>query len=348
MLLQWCTCLQSEMKSRMPMKFTSKIPWKRTGWNIIRPKANLKETYNCVIEEHLSSQLRKVEEAHVNCKHGESWSLINEITGRRSPAGGQLEGKSQQERVQNWYNHFKNLLGSPPDIDDEDEAIPTVFEKLNIKEGPFDYEEYREAKESLVEGKRCGEDGIAPEVLKRCDLDDIILEFCNQGVLEGKKPEQWSLLNIIPIPKSGDLSKAGNYLGISLSSIVAKIFNKMILCRIRSELDDHLRINQNGFRVGRTTVGHILALQRIIEGGKQTTNQLLLHHWLSEGVWHCSSWQDVKILRAYGIPNRIVGAIGTMYETPELKWSRQMEKLNHLTSQVVSYRETLWPRIFLW
>ena len=160
------------------------------------------------------------------------------------------------------------MLGSPRNIDDEDEVKPTVFEKLSIKEGPFDYDEYREAKESLVEGKSCGE-GIAPEALKRCDLYDIILKFCNQVLLEEKKPEQWSLLNIIPIPKSGDLSKGGNYRGISLSSIVVKIFNKMILCGIRSELDDHMRINQNGFRVGRTTVGHILALRRIIEGSSK-------------------------------------------------------------------------------
>ena len=264
-----------EMKSRKLMKIYQQdiIDENRLKYN--QAKANLKEAYNCVIEEHLSSQLRKVEEAHVNYKHGESWSLINEITGRRSSAGGQLEGKSQQERVENWYNHLKYLLGSPPDIDNEDEAIPTVFEKLNIKEGPFDYEEYREAKESLVEGKSCGEDGIAPEVLKRCDLDDIILEFCNQVLLEGKKPEQWSLLNIIPTPKSGDLSKGGNYRGVSLSSIVAKIFNKMILCRIRSELDNHLRINQNGFRVGRTTV--FLHCEESSKVRKQTTYLLLLH-----------------------------------------------------------------------
>ena len=311
-------------------------------------KANLREAYNCVIEEHLSCQLRKVEEAHVNCKHGESWSLINEITGRRSPAGGQLEGKSQQERVENWYNHFKNLLGSPPDIDDEDEAIPTVFEKLNIKEGPFDNEKYREAKGSLVEGKSCGEDGIAPEVLKRCDLDDIILEFCNQVLLEGKKPEQWSLLNIIPIPKSGNLSKAGNYRGISLSSIVAKIFNKMILCRIRSELDDHLRINQNGFRVGRTTVGHILALRRIIEGVK--TNNLpavITFIDFRKAFDTVHRGKMLKILRAYGIPNRIVSAIGTMYENTRAKVITPDGETEHLTFQPVSCRETLWPRIFL-
>ena len=70
-------------------------------------KPNLKQAYNCVIEDHLSSKLRQVEEAHVNCKHGESWSLINEITGRRSSVGGQLKEKSQQERIENWFNHFK-------------------------------------------------------------------------------------------------------------------------------------------------------------------------------------------------------------------------------------------------
>ena len=42
----------------------------------------------------------------------------------------------------------------------------------------------------------------------------------------------------------------------------------MILNRIGPELDRHLRTNQNGFRVGRSTVGHILALRRLIEGVK--------------------------------------------------------------------------------
>ena len=74
----------------------------------------------------------------------------------------------------------------------------------------------------------------------------------------------------MPIPKSGDLSIGGNYRSISLSSIVAKTYNRMILNRIRPELDRHLRTNQNGFRVGRTTVGHtcILAFRRLIEGVK--------------------------------------------------------------------------------
>ena len=55
-----------------------------------------------------------------------------------------------------------------------------------MKVGPFDQEEYQKAKTALVEGNSCEEDGIPPEILKRCDLDDIILDFCNQTLLHGK------------------------------------------------------------------------------------------------------------------------------------------------------------------
>ncbi|KAJ8383589.1 hypothetical protein AAFF_G00216620 [Aldrovandia affinis] len=50
--------------------------------------------------------------------------------------------------------------------------------------------------------KSAGPDGIPPEVPKNCDLDDIILEICNQALMENIKPDIWSLANIIPVPKS--------------------------------------------------------------------------------------------------------------------------------------------------
>ena len=154
-----------------------------------------------------------------------------------------------------WRGAFQELTWKPPppDNDEEEEEITQVLEDLDIKTVSFEYEK---AKKSLVQWKTCGEDGIPPEVLKRCNLDEIILSFCNNALVNGEKPNQWSILNIIPIPKSGDLSQGGNYRGIGLSSIVAKTYNKMLLKRIRPALYSLLRNNQNGFRVGRTTVGH--------------------------------------------------------------------------------------------
>ena len=92
----------------------------------------------------------------------------------------QLKGGSQKERLENWYNHFQTLLGNPPDIEDEDEEIPIIVENLDIKEGHFSHDEYAQAKSAIVEGQVNGEDGILPEVLKRCDVDDIILYFVIQ------------------------------------------------------------------------------------------------------------------------------------------------------------------------
>ena len=101
---------------------------------------------------------------------------------------------------------------------------------------------------------------------KRCDVDEIILDFCNQALIKDRKPDQLSILNLIPVPKSGDVSDTASYRDISLSSIVAKTYNCLLLNRIRPHLDDELRPNQCGFREKRSTVSQILALRRIIEG----------------------------------------------------------------------------------
>ena len=194
------------------------------------------------------------------------------------------------------------------------------MEELDIKTGPFDQEEREKAMKSSVEGKSCGEYGIPPEVLKRCDMDAIILSFFNNTLVDGEKPNQWSVLNIVPIPKSGDLSLSGNYRGISLSSIVAKTYNRLILNRVRPVLDCHFRTNQNGFRVSRTTVGHILALRRLIEGIKANQLPAIITFIDFRKAFDTIHWgKMLKILRAHGIPEQLVNAFSQMYENARAK-----------------------------
>ncbi|GFR63022.1 retrovirus-related Pol polyprotein from type-1 retrotransposable element R2 [Elysia marginata] len=75
-------------------------------------------------------------------------------------------------------------------------------------------------------------------------------------------------MNIISVPKSGDLSNTYNYRGISLMCDLVKTYNKMILNRIRTIINLRLRMNQNGFHPGHTTVAQIMILRRIIAGVK--------------------------------------------------------------------------------
>ena len=127
-------------------------------------------------------------------------------------------------------------------------------------------------------------------------------------------------MNIIPVPKSGDLSNTNNYRGISLICIIAKMYNRLILNRIRSVIDLKLRINQNGFRPKRTTVAQILTLRRIIEGVKaKNLPAIITFIDFKKAFDTIHRGKMMKILKAYGIPPNLLRAIEGMYTNTKAK-----------------------------
>ena len=66
---------------------------------------------------------------------------------------------------------------------------------------------------------------------------------------------------IPPFPKKDDLGLAKNCRGITLTSIVAKIYNALLRNRIEPKIDNILRKNQNGFRRNRSTTSQIESLK---------------------------------------------------------------------------------------
>ena len=88
---------------------------------------------------------------------------------------------------------------------------------------PFTLDEYRGAMQSLRAGKSCGEDRVYSEVLKWVNIDDLVLGICNRVLEHRELTGQWTISNIIPIPKAGDLRNRDNYRAISLCSVVAKV-----------------------------------------------------------------------------------------------------------------------------
>ena len=54
-------------------------------------------------------------------------------------------------------------------------------------------------------------------------------------------PQDWKKGIIVKLPKKGDLSNCGNWRGITLIAITAKIMGNIIIDRIAKEVDQHLR-----------------------------------------------------------------------------------------------------------
>ena len=292
---------------------TNKDTWKQA-------LGNLYAVYDQVKEKEIEGHIRNIESAHGAQKYGEAWKVVNDITGRKNTKEGQVAGSSPQERVSTWFTSFKQLLGKNPEVENPDEEIASIFQDLDIKDGIFSLDEYRKVKSTLKLGKAAGPDDIPPEVFKSCDFDEICLDFCNKALMENDKPDMWSYMNIIPVPKSGDLSNTNNYRGISLICIIAKIYNRLILNRIRSAIDPKLRYNQNGFRPNRTTVAQILALRRIIEGVKANNLPAIITFIdFKKAFDSIHRGKMLRILKAYGIPPNLLRAIGAMYTNTRAK-----------------------------
>ena len=186
-------------------------------------RALLQSEYQRLEEELLNHQIGEVEKDFHSENTAKAWKVVNNITNRKPSTTGKLKGDSPEERI--WYDHFKNLLGTPdncPPIND----IEPLHTNLNIKDTEFTIEEIREAKKQIREGKAPGEDGIMPETIKRAEVDNILLKISNRILMEGVSPDQLSVLNILPVPKSGDLRVTNNYRGISLTSLVSKLINR--------------------------------------------------------------------------------------------------------------------------
>ena len=95
-----------------------------------------------------ASKLQMVENAHVNSKHELGTCLwyhwkegVHERSTERHPTSS----------FNNLYDHFRNMLGKPSDINDENEEIYPIYEDLDSETGQFSHEEFQEAKSSLFE-----------------------------------------------------------------------------------------------------------------------------------------------------------------------------------------------------
>ena len=145
------------------------------------------------------------------------------------------------------------------------------------------------------------------------------------------------------------MSLPTNYRGISLTSIAAKIYNRLLVNRIVPQVDPLLPKNQNGFRKGRSTISQILSLRRIIEEMRKHNKELTLCFVDFRKAFNSISRQAVfGILPLYRIPKPIVEAIKPLYMNTEATFiTPDGETEFFKISTGVLQGDTLAPFIFI-
>ena len=125
--------------------------------------------------------------------------------------------------------------------------------------------------------------------------------------------------------------------------------NKMILNRIQPHIDPILRPNQNGFRTGRSTTSHILALRRLIEGVKSINLKAIIifidFKKAFDSIYRVTM---LYILEAYGIPEVIIQTIALTYkDTHEKVIIPDGETENFEITKGILQGDTLAPFLFV-
>jgi len=128
-------------------------------------------------------------------------------------------------------------------------------------------------------------------------------------------PDDWSKGLIVKLPKKGELGNCNNWRGITLLSIPSKVFCRILLDRIDQAIDERLRQEQAGFRKGRGCTDQIFALRNIIEQCLEWNSPLVINFIdfkkAFDSIHRNSLW---KILRSYGLPQKIVTLIQLFYQ----------------------------------
>ena len=200
--------------------------------NIQSAQSRLREAFNTLETERINKTLKKFESSNTASDVKSAWKLVKELSGKTKNVV-YIQG---EDSLGQWKNHFKDLLNAEPVPTTDSSPITPIFERsLEIQQGDFTQAEVNTAVHQMKIGMP-GLDDLPSEFWKLPKIKKQLRKFCNQAY-NGNRPKEWGEAALVPIPKKGDLTKCSNYRGIALSQVSSKIYNRLLLNRIRPVVD---------------------------------------------------------------------------------------------------------------
>ena len=174
--------------------------------------------------------------------------------------------------MERWMEHYLQLCKTEKTVSEEAlnsiKLIPIMVE--------LDPEPTASEIEKAINGLA---NGIPPEVVKQGIpvLLPHLHELLSLCWREGEVPQDMRDAKIVTLFKNkGGHSDCNNYRGISLLSIVGKVFARVVLARLQIQADRIYPESQCGFRSGRSTVDMIFSARQLQEKYREQQQPLYL------------------------------------------------------------------------
>ena len=202
-----------------------------------------------------------------------TWQTINELTSRKSGKTtatslivNGLSVANPSELSDKFNNHFATIGSklaskiSSSDTDSHLRYLTGTDKRFELR--PTSTTKVFSLLNKLNKSKATGLDKKSGRLLQECaDLisSPICISF-NQSISEGVFPDDWKSARVAPLFKQGDRDDLNNYRPISVISVVAKVFERIIYDQVYVYLEEHNIIckHQSGFRGSHSTVTALL------------------------------------------------------------------------------------------
>ena len=237
---------------------------------------------------------------NVSKKDKQWWKLVKEImksnNNNESIPNIVTQGQhidNNKDKAQAFNDFFLGLATS----DDTNATLPVdrnltnanILNSISITE-----KDVLDQLQILDTNKAQGPDGISPKLLKKAakPLAKILQYIFNLSLKSSTFPVAWKKANVIPVYKKGDKTNINNYRPVSLLSIVAKIFERIVFKYVYNHFRDNfvLSVHQSGFLPGCSTETQLLEVYhkfcKAVDQGKEVRVVFLDISKAFDKVWH--------------------------------------------------------------
>ncbi|CAK1597415.1 unnamed protein product [Parnassius mnemosyne] len=166
--------------------------------------------------------------------------------------------------LRRWKEYFESVFMSDETIELNEIEIP----KEEEIDRDISIDEIMKAMKSMKAGKAAGYDRVSLEMLRAGEgvVADLLYTLFNLCWELKRVPGDWCKAVIVPIYKGkGSQQDCRNYRGISLLSIVGKLYAKVLIERVMKETDGKIWDVQAGFRKGMGCTDQVFSTRMIAE-----------------------------------------------------------------------------------
>ena len=195
-----------------------------------------KTAYGAKLEEQFSSNdTRSV------------WQGLQEATNYKVKPNSNINDPNLPDKLNEFYCRFDHANNCPipelPNLNDDldplfvvkESEVRSLFKKQNVR-------------------KAAGPDGVPPVVLKTCadQLAPVFSYVFNSSLSQRKVPLCFKMSTIVPVPKKPAITKLNDYRPVALTSVIMKVFERLVLKFLRLETSGILDPHQFAYRENRS------------------------------------------------------------------------------------------------